>query len=274
MDASSVAAVATTSSRKRRAESQEVVDEDSGAVVQPASAAAAVADSDASVMIYVGQKRQRGVTGQRNVMHEGVLNIDVTSGSGNKVGGHKATSFSPFLLPVYDDAGKLVTVAFELCWQSRKAWKKAGHIQVNADGSWTPTAAWYAFRAKSLALKKGKRRLFPKAYGPADCAFIDGKRVDYVPSRSLEYVPKYGELVRNLPIMDELEKLVKGRQPVMLLDGDGPPRHLYPNGMPLTPANWTRMLRDGAFPFGHSYVAALELFKRCFPGKWQTVDGL
>jgi hypothetical protein len=260
----SVAAAASASasqapkSRKRRALSQEVDDHEDH------SEAVGEQKEESPVMIYVGQKRQRGVTGQRNVMREGVLNIDVTSGSGNKVGGHKATAFSPFLLPVYDEGGKLVTCAFELWWQSLKAWKKAGHIQEHADGSWTPTPAWHAFRAKSLALKKGKRRLFPKAYGPADCAFIDGKRVDYVPSR-VHYVSMYGGLIDKLPILDELVKLVKAGKSVMLLDGDGPPRHLFPNGMPLTPANWTRMMQDPSASFGHGYEVARKLAERCFP---------
>jgi len=217
-------------------------------------------------MIRVGQKRRRGITGERNVMCDGFLNVDVTSGSGNKIGGIKATAFSPMLLPVYDANGKLVTVAFELSWGHSKAWKKAGHIQENADGTRSPTAAWYAFRAKGLALKKAKRHPFPRAYGPPDCAFIDGKEVAYVPSRSLKYVPEYGGLIDELPIMDELEKLVKSGQPVMLIDGDGPPRHLFPNGMEMTPANWQRMLEDPTFPFGHGYVVARKLFERCYPG--------
>ena len=114
-----------------------------------------------------------------------------------------------------------------------------------------------------LALKKGKRRLFPKAYGPADCAFIGGKEVAYVPSRSLKYVPEYGALIDKLPIMDELEKLVKGGQPVMIIDGDGPPRHLYPDGMDMTVANWDKMIQMASFPFGHGYVVARKLAERC-----------
>jgi len=254
-------------SRKRpRSDSTEDGQIAADAAVVAGDPAAATAAAAVSGMIRVGQKRRRGVMGERNVMADGFLNIDVTSGSGNKVGGIKATCFSPMLLPVHDANGKLITVAFENLWQhGSKAWSKAGHIKVLADGTRVPTFAWHAFRAKGLALKKGKRRPFPRAYGPADCAFIDGKEVGYVASRSLLYVPVYGGLIENLPIMDELEKLVKGGQPVMILDGDGPPRHLYPNGMEMTPANWQRMLQDPAFSFGHGYVVARKLMERCFP---------
>jgi len=215
--------------------------------------------------IRVGQKRRRGVTGERNVMADGFLNIDVTSGSGNKVGGIKATTFSPMLLPVHDAEGKLVTVAFELDWGHSKAWAKAGHIQVLADGTRVPTAAWYAFRAKGLALKKGRRHPFPRSYGPPDCAFIDGKEVAYVPSRSLKYVPEYGALIDKLPIMDELEKVVRSGQSVMIIDGDGPSRHLYPHGMDLTLSNWDAMLNNASYPFGHGYIVARKLAERCYP---------
>lgn len=215
--------------------------------------------------IRVGQKRRRGVTGERNVMADGFVNIDVTSGSGNKVGGIKATTLSPMLLPVHDAEGKLITVSFELQWQFSKSWAKAGHIHVNEDGTRVPTVAWHAFRAKGLALKKGKRRPFPRAYGPADCAFIDGKEVGYVASRSQLYVPVYGSLIDKLPIMDELEKMVRAGQSVMIIDGDGPSRHLAPAGMDMTPSNWQRMLADPAHPFGHGYVVARKLAERCYP---------
>lgn len=246
------------SSRKRAREGEEEGDDGQPARPQPPP-------RQRFGQIRVGQKRRRGVTGERNVMANGFLNIDVTSGSGNKVGGIKVTALSPMLLPVYDAEGKLVTVAFECLWQWSKSWAKAGHIQVLADGTRVPTAAWHAFRAKGLALKKGKRRPFPRAFGPADCAFIDGKEVGYVASRSQLYVPVYGGLIDKLPIMDELEKVVRSGQSVMIIDGDGPPRHLAPEGMDMTPSNWQRMLADPAFPFGHGYVVARKLAERCYP---------
>lgn len=253
-------AAGATPNRKRARE-----EEEEGEDGQPARPQPPPQPRQRFGQIRVGQKRRRGMTGERNVMADGFLNIDVTSGSGNKVGGIKATAFSPMLLPVYDADGKLVTVAFENDHQFSKAWAKAGHIQVNADGTRSPTAAWYAFRAKGLALKKGKRRPFPRSYGPADYAFIDGKEVGYVASRSLKYVPEYGALIDKLPIMDELEKVIRSGQSVMIIDGDGPPRHLYPHGMDLTLSNWDAMLNNASYPFGHGYVVARKLAERCYP---------
>jgi hypothetical protein len=65
--------------------------------------------------------------------------------------------------------------------------------------------------------------------------------------------------------MDELEKVVRSGQSVMIIDGDGLPRHLAPEGMDMTPSNWQRMLADPAFPFGHGYVVARKLAERCYP---------
>jgi len=59
----------SVANRKRRAESDLRDDE------QKEEDAVAVA---ARVMIRVGQKRRRGITGKRNVMAEGFLNVDVT----------------------------------------------------------------------------------------------------------------------------------------------------------------------------------------------------
>lgn len=131
-------------------------------------------------------------------------------------------------------------------------------------GGTNPSPAWFKFRAKGFASTKGKRRPLPlKKYGVPTASYYNDRPMGYVESRKLEYVPKYSALIKDLPVMDALERLIKSGQSVMLIDGDGPPRDQYPNGMEMTEDNWTRMLDDPQARFGHGYVVARDLAKRC-----------
>lgn len=77
------------------------------------------------------------------------------------------------------------------------------------------------------------------------------------------YVRAYRALIEPLPIMAELEKLVRSGVSVMLIDGDGPPKAEHPEGLEMTRANWDRMIADGSCSFGHGYVVARVLAERC-----------
>jgi hypothetical protein len=218
-------------------------------------------------LIRVGAKRRRGVTDDRDAQAKGVLNIDVTSGSNNKLEGVPAKSLSPFTSgPVTDDAGAIIARTVEGAWQGCKAWKSKGHVQQKADGTWEPTVKWFRLRDAEFARAKGRRRPFglKKTDGCADMAFIDGRMYQYVESRP-KYVNMYRKVVENLPIMDKLEAIVRSGKPVQLIDGDGPPKHRFPNGLELTPENWKRMINDPSCSFGHCWVVARILAERCYP---------
>ena len=42
----------------------------------------------------------------------------------------------------------------------------------------------------------------------------------------------------------------------MIIDGDGPPKSIYPQGLELTQETWDQMINDPKYPFGHGYVVA------------------
>ncbi len=46
---------------------------------------------------------------------------------------------------------------------------------------------------------------------------------------------------------------------IMLLDVDGPPKDLYPEGVEMTQSLWYTMLNNPNYPFGHVYIIAAVL---------------
>jgi len=124
-----------------------------------------------------------------------------------------------------------------------------------------PTEKWYNFRKKGFDIHstktKGKRRPLPlKEYGVPTCAIYNQKIYDYVSSRKDIYVPIYKDLIQNTNTIKELNKMLNNGINIMIIDGDGPPKELYPNGMEITHENWNRMINDTKYPFVHGYVVA------------------
>jgi hypothetical protein len=145
---------------------------------------------------------------------------------------------------------------FENYWQGGKMWRSAGHI----GGNGLPTAAWFSFRKRVCEMSVAKRRPLPKKqYGLAESSYYNGRVMGYVESRKLVYVPVYRRLIERLPIIAKLKALVQSGQNIMIIDNDGPPKHLHPNGLELTPQNWQTMIDNPLHPFGHGYVVAAIL---------------
>lgn len=209
--------------------------------------------------IYIGQKNTRGVKGQKTVCAEGFKNIDVTSASRNLLGSARipATTLSPMKLgPVVDENG-LRSLLFENYWQFSKYWKSADHIYLSGSNAGQPTPKWFAFRGKGFALTKGKRRPLPlREYGRPDGAIYNDRVYGYLESRKEIYVPFYAQLIRDLPAIAALKEMIRNGENLMIVDNDGPPRSLYPNGMEMTEENWRKMIDDALFPFGHGYIVA------------------
>lgn len=203
--------------------------------------------------VRIGQKFKRGIKGDKSASRKNYINIDVTSGSRNKIGGVSATTLSPFYLgPVVDSSG-MKALIFENYWQYGKMWKTAGHI--NKYGS--PTEAWFKFRKNGYKSQIGKRRPLPcKPYGFAVSSYYKNKVYDYLESRKKIYVPVYKKLIISLPIIKKMKQLLKASTNIMILDNDGPPKDIYPEGIAMTAKNFRVMLKDPKHPFGHGYIVA------------------
>ena len=53
-----------------------------------------------------------------------------------------------------------------------------------------------------------------------------------------------------------MKKLLDNGVNIMIIDGDGPPKNIYPEGLEITQENWNLMVEDTTYPFGHGYVVA------------------
>jgi len=207
--------------------------------------------------VRVGQKFARGQKGDASAKAVGYMAVDVTSGSGNKIGGILAKTLSPMTLgPVKDAESGLTAQRFENYWQGGKMWKTADHMDEKDE----PTDAWRAFRKKIYANPKGQRTPLPKKqYGFASSSYYNGKIHSYIESRKQIYVPIYRSLIESMPIIIKLKALLKSGQNILVIDGDGPPKKLYPNGLIMNATNWNKMINDPTHPFGHGYVVAALL---------------
>lgn len=209
--------------------------------------------------VRVGQRRRRGIVGSTDAICSGYKNIDVTSGSHNKINGLAVKEISPLKLgPVLaqfpgDATVYRVAEIFENFWQYGKAWPKAGHL----DARGQPTACWHEFQQKGYSSTKCKRRPLPlKTYGTPTTSFYFGQQMDYLTSRRQIYVPFYTVLIRQHPVILALRKELEQGKKIMIIDNDIAPVDCYPQGIELTEQNWNFFLNDFSRPFGHGYVIA------------------
>lgn len=214
--------------------------------------------------VFIGQKHGRGISGQKTVSNDNAKNIDVTSGSQNLIGPQRirANTLSPLTIgPVFNKSG-LKSLTFEGYWQGSKYWGgNAEHIDNNKN----PTPKWFQFRARQFSLSKGKRRPLPlKEFGRPIGAIYDGidysESTGYVRSRKEIYVPIYASLIYNSAAVIAMKEMVKNGESIMIIDGDGPPRNLYPNGMEMTIENWQKMINDPKYCFGYIILCNLITF--------------
>lgn len=195
---------------------------------------------------------------QRRKKHptiQNVTNINVTSGSMNKICGYKANTMSPMFLKTKEG------IIFENFWQYGKKFKELGHEDRDK---------WLEFRNKGYLRKKGDRH--PKGtktnevkytinrngkninfyrYLTAYSSEYNNEEMDYLTSRLKIYIPLYEQLVKETDAFKELKKMVDSGLSVMILDLDGP---LKP--MEVTPENINKMKYDTSRPYGHGYVIA------------------
>jgi len=213
-------------------------------------------------MIRIGQKRPRGVKGVTNPHFRDYKNIDVTSGSMNKLMDPFTgeIAYAKTLSPLKGDTHPvtafdgLVFNNFELYWQANKVYPQLGHA-IQRDGEWVLTDKFFQWRKKWAKETKGKRRLVDKSTGLPAFGYYGGRQLSYVESRKY-YLRKYCQVIKNLPAFHVLVNMVRAGQPVMILDGDGPPLQNYPEGHEVTWEFIDKMYKDPRFPFGHGYIVA------------------
>ena len=217
---------------------------------------------------------------------DGFMNIDVTSGSMNKINNLKATVLSPLYLgPVIDSDGNKA-LRFENYWQYLKVYPQLGHWDpINKK----PTDKWKAWKKHGFSLLKGNKGIrtppevtalkrkykqvcnatynndqekqkaindaCPKPIGH----WFNNQLLGYIEARKQIYVPTYANLIKNMAIVKNIKKKVRSGDKFMILDLDGPPKKLYPSGLLMDINNWNKMINDDKYPFGHGYVVAAIL---------------
>ena len=239
-------------------------------------------------MIYLA-RIQRGKPHPRIQDEQGlsIRNINVTSGSLNKINGYPVKNLSPMLL------GPVNSSTWELCrgesaqvmenyWQYGKLFPEMSqpHLlqETTSTKKLTPTPAWYHWRSKGYAETKGHRhprgtktnqvmridekgrRWFRYRTAISSCYLLqtdEGEQwcqMGYLESRKTVYVPLYEALIQQQPAFQELRKQVQRGGKFVILDYDAPE----------TPERVTlEFLREAVNqtspygkPFGHGYVLA------------------
>lgn len=179
---------------------------------------------------------------------------------------------SPFVMGPVDDA-----VNFENHWQSFKVWEtigSTGERHVGEDG--LPNEAWYAWHKKLRATPQAIRR--PNGYEKPLYAWYKGQKLDVVQARKQIYIPDLQRLYRAHPVYQQLLKLVRNGQNVIIIEPDGPAEDV--RCQPLSKetlvalqdcTTWKEAARlfgqpewagsNRYFPYGHGYVIALTLLE-------------
>jgi len=244
-----------------------------------------------NVLVAVGQKpgfdrrsdKGQGSVQRTNPRRDGFTNIDVTSGSMNKINNRSARVLSPLYLgPVVDSDGDKA-LRFENYWQYLKVYPQLGHWdQINKK----PTDKWIMWKQHGFLLLKGKKGIrtppevsaLKRKYNEACNAtyknkaekdkaindakwvpighWFNGKLLGYIEARKQIYVPTYAKLIKKKQVIKDMKKMITKGDKLMILDLDGPPRKSYPTGLLMTDDNWETMINDEKYPFGHGYVVA------------------
>jgi len=223
--------------------------------------------------VYIGKLRNRG--GGRDPVIPNVKNINVTSGSNNKINGYSIKNLSPLYIgPVIEKDifghGNLVADIFENYWQYGKVFEELGHV----DDDGNITRKWREFRSKGYHKKTGDRH--PVGTKTNEVKYVDDRgrnwyrymtpifgrylatNMDYIESRKRIYVPVYEYLLENSETFQALQDYVDEGHDVQILDLDGPV-DADPDGQRVTKKYLRKKINDPSANFGHGYVAAALL---------------
>ena len=222
----------------------------------------------ASGVVYIGANTRRGIAGETNPTIQGVVNIDATSGSMNKIDNLPAkNAFSPMYLGPFYYGNQYIEV-FENFWQYGKIFPELGHL----DEEGNVTEKWREFRRKGWIKKRGDRH--PDGTRTNDVKFVDDKgrnryrymiassssydvkgkkQLNYIDSRKFVYCYVYSELVKRQPAFQALRRKVEAGESFQILDLDGPRKE---RTLKVTLEMLREKINDPSEPFGHGYVLA------------------
>lgn len=205
--------------------------------------------------IAVGQKK-RGLAWPAR---PAFTRIDVTSGSANKIDDLMIRQISPLIVRTPEG------VIFENLWQFSKFYPQ---IKNHADSEGQPTADYWHWREMGMSLEKGKRtpsqvttlkRKFRNgaiASWTPRCAIWEGQCLSYIEARKNIYAPQYHRCLVQCPAFAALKERVERGESLLLIDFDGPPLDLYPQGREITLEVLRETINQPDYPFGHGYVIA------------------
>jgi hypothetical protein len=166
--------------------------------------------------------------------------------------------------------------------QNRPEWKWPAQIHVAADGQ-QPNELWQKWHDELANHHLAVRR--PNGWAKPLYAWWKGQKLDVVEARKQIYLPGLQALYRAHPTYQKLLALVQSGQNVIIVEPDGPPIDVFPQGANVS-ANTLRVLLDvtkvGDFPgltdkerevlsyskadekylpYGHGYVIALTILE-------------
>lgn len=195
---------------------------------------------------------------------------------------------SPFIIgPVeYTRDGKEKSAKiFENFWQGHKVWEK---VDTQNQANWShseeyhidlttgnPNSKWKKWHNKLLSHDKPVRR--PNGRMIPEYAWWDNERLDIVSARKKIYIPHLQKLYRQNSVYSKLLKMVASGQNVIILEYDGFPMELYPDGLDVDYDMLVKLQdvvkcsdsdifcnapdQNKYVPYGHGYVLALTLLE-------------
>ena len=194
--------------------------------------------SESKVEVNIGSMNMRG---QWAPLPTGSTRINVTSSQSKQ--SRYRLNFSPM---TEIKGGYKGYYCFENYWQSGKRYQNASEETEHKIESW--------WRSRT----KGCRRC-PMAKGQrvSHAQFPGKEPLGYIESRKQVYVPEYYNLIKDLPLIEELKRQVQEGVSYTICDFDGPREE---DGTPTVKQVSVDLLRekinDPRHPFGHGYIIA------------------
>jgi len=117
-------------------------------------------------------------------------------------------------------------------------------------------------------------------------AWFEGEKLDIIRARQEIYIPMLQKLYRKHPIYQKLLEMVKSGEDIIIVEPDGPPKHLFPEGLEVNldllkhlqsvtkvgelggilpgreaPRENSQNNSQKYVPYGHGYVIALTILE-------------
>lgn len=174
---------------------------------------------------------------------------------------------------------------FENIWQSYKVWETV-YEQKSWEWKWPeekhvgedglPNELWTKWHDALIHNKYAVRR--PNGRHIPLYAWFNGEKLDIIRARQEIYIPMLQKLYRKHSTYQKLLEMVKSGEDIIIVEPDGPPKHLFPEGLEVniellkqlqlvTKVGEIPGLRSAPgisqkyVPYGHGYVIALTILE-------------